>query len=720
MPRKIVMFQLMVLLLAPVYGQRINSMDFRNQSIVDILMVLADISGTSIVCDDTVSGNASFHFSEADLEESLALFLSNYRLHYMKDGNIIRVSRIYTGINPDSGGLDVKADDVPVENLIKALARVSGTTILYDSLPAVSMSVNIEGLNIRDALGICMSRLPGFSLEEAEHYYYIRHIAVDSAGSTRQLSNGIVRSGETYSIGLENGRFFDILSELFSKSSKEYSLLTRTDSVLERLYFTDKTFDEMLRLILEQGNADYAVSGGIYYILELQRRDITKKLRETEIISLEHISAQELPSLLPSELAAGNLIKVDRNSNTVFLTGTEEEISPVRTFIKRIDNPAENYAYRRYELIHLNVNESLALIPRNLLPVAPVIIPSSNAFLAYGTPQTLSELEKFLEMIDTKKEGYPISLKYIRTEDLLRSLPPSVSSEEIKDSGYPNLVFFTGPNEKREYFMRELLLIDRPRPQLRYELLVIEYLDNSESRFSRNMTAEPSAAEEENRSFMGSLSNILNISFDIVAQFGYQFAANLSYQLGNNTAVVYADTTLNGLSGQEIKFQNTDTYRYQEFEVDPDTGNIQRSGVTREITSGLIVALNGWVSGDDMITVSVNATISKQNNNSSSTSSGIPSTSERVVNTQVRTPSGRPIVLSGLIKEDSNINTKKLPLLGDIPVLGYLFKDEERTHEKTEIVIYIVPYLSGDENEEYDVSRRIERYYNTFIQNKSR
>ncbi|ULQ59090.1 type II and III secretion system protein [Brucepastera parasyntrophica] len=240
-------------------------------------------------------------------------------------------------------------------------------------------------------------------------------------------------------------------------------------------------------------------------------------------------------------------------------------------------------------------------------------------------------------------------------------------------------------------------------------------MKNNEVKTSRGLRISEST-DDSRTAFMGNLSNIMTLTFDVVSQFGYQFAANLSVQLGENTAEVFADTTLNGLSGQEIKFQNTDTYRYQELEVDDDTGKITRTGVTREITSGLIVTLNGWVSGDDMITMTVNATVSKQNNNSSSDTTTIPSTSERVVNTQVRTPSGKPIVISGLIKEDINKNVQKIPLLGSIPLIGRLFRDQTDSKEKTEIVIYIVPYLLRDENEDQDVSIRLERYYRTFIQ----
>jgi type II secretory pathway component GspD/PulD (secretin) len=134
------------------------------------------------------------------------------------------------------------------------------------------------------------------------------------------------------------------------------------------------------------------------------------------------------------------------------------------------------------------------------------------------------------------------------------------------------------------------------------------------------------------------------------------------------------------------------------------------------------VALNGWVSGDDMITISVNATVSKQNNNPSGSLSGssgeasaIPSTSERIVNTQIRTPSGRPIVISGLIKEDSSKTSSKFPILGDIPILNLLFRDWSDTREKTEVVIYIVPYLIRDDEEDRDIPLRLERYYRSLI-----
>jgi type II secretory pathway component GspD/PulD (secretin) len=505
-----------------------------------------------------------------------------------------------------------------------------------------------------------MQRLQDFSLEKNDSYYYIRRSGADS-GESRQAASvaaGIRREGDAYAIALKSARFLELLPEFFKTAEKEYSILTKTDATLENLYYQDKDFDSLLRIILEQGNADYVVHNNIYYIVELQRRDIIKKFRETRIVPLRYFPAQDLPALLPQDLAAGNSLRVDKKTNAAIVTGTSEEINPIVLFIEQIDRPGENW---------------------------------------------------------------PVPLKYLKTEELLKALPPGVAKEEITDSGFPNLVFYTGPQDKRELFLRDLAIIDRPKPQLRYELLVIEYMKNKDARVSRGLHIAPAGEEAESgdMSFLGNLSNVMNLSFDVVGQFGYQFAANLSVQLGDNTAEVYANTTLNGLSGQEIKFQNTDTYRYQEFEVDADTGNISRTGVTREITSGLIVTLNGWVSGDDMITISVNATVSKQNNNAASDSTALPSTSERVVHTQVRSPSGKPVVLSGLVKEDVGKSIRKIPLLGDIPLLGRLFRDQTDTKEKTEIVIYIVPYLSRDnEDEGQDASGKFERYYHSVVEGR--
>jgi hypothetical protein len=65
----------------------------------------------------------------------------------------------------------VKADDVPVEALERSLARAIGETILFDTLPKLTMSVDIDNLPVSSVLEIITRRLPDYEIETADSYY---------------------------------------------------------------------------------------------------------------------------------------------------------------------------------------------------------------------------------------------------------------------------------------------------------------------------------------------------------------------------------------------------------------------------------------------------------------------------------------------------------------------------------------------------------------------
>ena len=171
--------------------------------------------------------------------------------------------------------------------------------------------------------------------------------------------------------------------------------------------------------------------------------------------------------------------------------------------------------------------------------------------------------------------------------------------------------------------------------------------------------------------------------------------------MGTSEARIFADTMLYGLSGQEIKFQNTSTYRYRDSNVDPETGKPKYTGITREITSGLVLTINGWVSGEGVITTTITASISKRGADVALNTGNPPPTSEKIITTQVRSRSGEPVILSGLKQNEMSNVEEGVPGLSKIPVAGLLFKDKVKTTEKTEMVIYLVPHIdySGDDSD---------------------
>jgi pilus assembly protein CpaC len=71
----------------------------------------------------------------------------------------------------------------------------------------------------------------------------------------------------------------------------------------------------------------------------------------------------------------------------------------------------------------------------------------------------------------------------------------------------------------------------------------------------------------------------------------------------------------------------------------------------------------------------------------------VPALRTRRAETTVELGSGQSFAIAGLLSNNSDHDVKKLPLLGDIPVLGRLFTSDRFRHNETELVIIVTPYL---------------------------
>jgi general secretion pathway protein D len=70
-----------------------------------------------------------------------------------------------------------------------------------------------------------------------------------------------------------------------------------------------------------------------------------------------------------------------------------------------------------------------------------------------------------------------------------------------------------------------------------------------------------------------------------------------------------------------------------------------------------------------------------------------PTTLKRSTSTTVNIHDGYTMVIGGLIGDTLSLGNSRVPLLGDIPILGYLFKSITRSREKTNLYIFLTPYI---------------------------
>lgn len=92
----------------------------------------------------------------------------------------------------------------------------------------------------------------------------------------------------------------------------------------------------------------------------------------------------------------------------------------------------------------------------------------------------------------------------------------------------------------------------------------------------------------------------------------------------------------------------------------------------------------------------VNMKLDVTNNTVGTSYGAVPSKNINEVHTNVLVENGGTVVIGGIYKRDETTGTTKLPLLGDIPVIGWLFKNENVTDNKTELLVFITPKVLKD------------------------
>ena len=75
---------------------------------------------------------------------------------------------------------------------------------------------------------------------------------------------------------------------------------------------------------------------------------------------------------------------------------------------------------------------------------------------------------------------------------------------------------------------------------------------------------------------------------------------------------------------------------------------------------------------------------------------GVPSINNKQVNTQVVVENGGTVVIGGVYTQDVSDSDSKVPLFGDIPVVGWLFKNNSVSNVKKELLIFITPKILDD------------------------
>ena len=439
---------------------------------------------------------------------------------------------------------------------------------------------------------------------------------------------------------------------------------------------------------------------------------------ELEIIQLKHASASEMVRIVNSLYqSAGKAepnkitMAADDRTNSVLITGDRSERMKARTTLMHLDTPLEDGG--NTQVIYLKYAKA-----ENLVPILAGIDSSG------GSSSTAA----------TGKVAAAVAAARSNSTSAFSQKAVIQSDEETNA-----LIITADPNTLRS-LKAVIRQLDIRRAQVMIEAIIAEITSNLNKEVGVGLAVDGS--QKTSGGIPIGLSNLAGIGDILTAAAGGSAAAagggftvgsGLSLGVGKTLSsgaryavllrALASDSATNILSTPSIvTLDNEEAEIVVGQNVPFITGQFTNAAATgsnpfqtiERQDVGLTLKVTPQVNEGDTIKLDLEQETSSVA--STSETSG-PTTRKRSIKTSVLVDDGGILVLGGLIEESANDVVTKVPLLGDIPLLGRLFTSEATTKDKQNLMVFLRPSILRDKsdatyltNEKYSYIRSLQQH----------
>ena len=163
------------------------------------------------------------------------------------------------------------------------------------------------------------------------------------------------------------------------------------------------------------------------------------------------------------------------------------------------------------------------------------------------------------------------------------------------------------------------------------------------------------------------------------------FTLAMQFLESESLARILAEPRLVTQSGQEASFLAGGEYPYQTVSDQDVNINFKEFGVGLKFTP--------IIQSDGMITLRVSPSVSEITELVETSTGPQPVLASRKLNTTVNLRDGQTLALAGLLQDDLREIVTKVPMLGDIPILGALFRSSSYQQRKTDLLVAVTPHI---------------------------
>lgn len=261
------------------------------------------------------------------------------------------------------------------------------------------------------------------------------------------------------------------------------------------------------------------------------------------------------------------------------------------------------------------------------------------------------------------------------------ALLPNFLSPFVKVNPEQNAVVVTAPSQMLSKIGLDLQRLDVPPPQILIEAIAVELTDSSDTDLGL-LIGNP-----DRTSFSSVDATTGSLTYNTIGTLPRTFEVNLRALELKGRARVRARPRMAVINGRTANiFIGAQRFILTQFEQFGQNQNRIQS-----VDVGVKLQVTPLTGGNGEITTRLVPEVS--NITELDLQSGLPVLSSRRAETTVRVKSGETIAIGGLTLDQDQITNRKIPFLGDLPLLGGLFRGKKRSTSRTELVVFITPRI---------------------------
>jgi len=611
------------------------TLNFKDAEIREVLSGLSEATGVNVVADGTVQGRIGLSVKGVTLEQAIQAIARMAQLQWAEQGGVYLLSRNPIPkpavIEVRDGKLTVDVARMEIREFLQQVSAKSGLSLVPEQSLSGQVTVAVTGAPVEEGV---RAILEAQGLEVLERGGGVRVVG------RREPQRG-AKEGQGYGEATESAESSEKGREAGEGQGRDGNAETQRGTGAEE----------------RQGQGDrpgQSVSG-------------ISVAGKFDTVTVELKDAQ----------AADILAEIAKQTGVEIVVLTAPELTRTVRWAK------------------VTVEEAL----RNLLLGTKYAYVKDGARYVVGDTTRKSGEDGAEAALFLTTETIP--LKHLRPEEAPTLLGAVVSKDSQSLIPLPDLgaLSVTGTAEQLARVRSILEQIDVPAQQIMLQAVLLETSENLDKELGFQYLGEKSHLKGQ-----GPLQG--SLVYGTAGEFKEFLTTTLTALVSEGKARVLANPRVATLNGKKANIEITQDRYFRTSGIpatsipsgDAGAGTDKDSTLfspfvqsqIQTIKAGIMLDITPWVGAEGDITVEVTPTVS---NLTGVSADGLPEVSQRTVTTTVRVKDGETIVIGGLKQEEETVSVSKLPILGDLPLLGPLFRHTRKASRQSELIILVTPRI---------------------------